>query len=173
MEEKIAHVDEQDNLIDYKPRSEFLKSTMIHRTVWVLLFNSLWQMLIQKRAMSKTESPGLRSSSVSWGVGEEWYKEAAIRETKEELGIDVEVRKLFKFRRGREVNDYFKEVYIAKYDGELNIQKEEVAQVLRADVEDIVDDVERNPHKYTTGFKKLLQLYLNDGYKEKESPNQG
>lgn len=160
MEELIAHVDDQDELIGYRPRSEFINSQMIHRTVGVLIFNSLGQMLLQKRALSKRESPGLRSSSVSWGVGEEWYKTAAIRETKEELGIDVEVRKLFKFRRGRDTNDYFKEVYEAKYDWEFVLQEEEVAQVLRADIPDIVDDVERNPHKYTVGFKKLLDLYL-------------
>ena len=115
--------------------------------------------------MNKRESPWLWSSSVSWGVGEEGYREAAIRETKEELGIDVEVRKLFKFKRGREVNDYFKEVYVADYDEvqPIILQEEEVAQILRADIEDIVDDVQRNPHKYTAGFKKLLDIYLWDG----------
>jgi len=164
MEELISHVDEKDELIDYRPRSEFYKSEMIHRTVWVLLFNSLWQMLIQKRSENKKESPWLRSCSVSWGVGIEDYETAAKRETKEELGIDVEVRKLFKYKRNRKYsNPYFKEVYEATHDWPLTIQEEEIAEILRADVERIEKDIQENPHKYTEWFKKLLQIYLQDG----------
>lgn len=92
MGEIIPIVDENDNVIDRVEKDSFDKSTgRIYRTTSLFLFNLDGRILIQKRAETKQTSPGkwdLASVAGHVNFGET-YIEAIIRETKEEIGLEL------------------------------------------------------------------------------------
>src|SRR5215468_11100142 len=92
-------VNERDEVIDSKPRSEVHRLGLLHRAVHVLVFNSRGQIFLQKRSMKKDRQPGLWDSSASGHVdsGED-YDATAVREVREEIGLVVSQvpRRLFK-----------------------------------------------------------------------------
>jgi isopentenyl-diphosphate delta-isomerase type 1 len=84
-------VNENDEVIGKITRKEAHKSPQItHRASIILVFDKQGGFLIQKRSLTKDTSPGCWSCSVGGHVdyGEK-YLDVAVRETKEELGINV------------------------------------------------------------------------------------
>src|ERR1044072_5732360 len=81
-------VNERDEVIDRKPRSEVHRLGLLHRAVHVLVFNSRGQIFLQKRSMKKDRQPGVWDSSASGHVdsGED-YDTCAVRELREEIGL--------------------------------------------------------------------------------------
>lgn len=92
-------VNERDEVIDRKPRSEVHASGLLHRAVHVLVFNSQGEIFLQKRSMKKDRQPGVWDSSCSGHVdsGED-YDQTAVRELGEEIGLKLSVppQRLFK-----------------------------------------------------------------------------
>ena len=88
--ELLDVVDENDRVIGVKTRSEIHALGLMHRAVHILVFNSIGELFIQKRSMSKDNNPGLWDSSAAGHVdsGEDYY-DCAVRELDEELGIIV------------------------------------------------------------------------------------
>lgn len=111
-----------------------------HRTVHVWLLNSKNELLIQKRASDKETFPNLWAISIAGHVrsGEEAI-DTALREIKEEIGLDVSPNMLtflFDIKRNQEYKHSFLHVhdtiYLLKYDLDIkniNIQKEELSDV--------------------------------------------
>src|SRR3954470_21738469 len=92
-------VNERDEVIDRKPRSEVHRLGLLHRAVHVLVFNARGELFLQKRSMSKDKSPGLWDSSASGHLdtGED-YDACALRELREEIGLKLSAcpRRVFK-----------------------------------------------------------------------------
>jgi isopentenyl-diphosphate Delta-isomerase len=96
--EYLDVVNERDEVVDSLPREECVKRGLLHRAVVVFLFNSKGELYLQKRADDVVFYPGFWSASVTGHVSSgETYLEAAIREMKEELGLNVEAMELGKF----------------------------------------------------------------------------
>ena len=92
-------VDENDNVIGRATRKECNSNPdLIHRAVFILVYNDKDEILWQKRSLTKDAAPGKWVTSVSGHVdaGED-YVDATIREVMEEIGIDVEAEFLGKF----------------------------------------------------------------------------
>ena len=87
-EEIFDVVNDRDEVIDRKPRSEVHRLGLLHRAVHVLVFNSHGQIFLQKRSMKKDRQPGVWDSSASGHVdsGED-YDTTAVREVWEEIGL--------------------------------------------------------------------------------------
>ena len=67
----------------------------------------------------------------------------AQRELEEELGIkDVEFKDLFKFKFQSDVNKVWGSVYLVRYDGDVKLQEEEVADLLMWTKEEIDKKIE-------------------------------
>lgn len=137
-----------------------------HRTahVWILrVRNGKIQILLQLRSLNKAEHPGCYDISsaghIPTGVG---YKESAVRELKEELGLTVSPEELI-FCGDRTVvwDDCFfgKEFHDRQYsrvffiwkdieEKDLTLQKEEVDGVLWMDLDACMEAVRENtiPH---------------------------
>ncbi|MDH5356922.1 MAG: NUDIX domain-containing protein, partial [Gammaproteobacteria bacterium] len=94
MNQAVSHelldvVDENDIVVGVKTRGEIHAKALMHRAVHILVFNSQGELFIQKRAMTKDENPGQWDSSSAGHVDSgETYLQCAIRELKEELGVD-------------------------------------------------------------------------------------
>src|SRR5215472_4698973 len=81
-------VNDRDEVIDRKPRSEVHRLGLMHRATHILVFNSRGQVFLQKRSMKKDRQPGLWDSSASGHLNSgEAYDACALRELQEELGL--------------------------------------------------------------------------------------
>lgn len=120
-------------------RSENLPKGMYHLGVDIWIMNSDDELLIQKRSLQKMVNPGLWAMTCGSVLAGETSKEAAKRETMEELGIEVEESKL-EFINRFKTNIAFIDTYILKQDikiEKINIQVEELTEVKWATYEEI------------------------------------
>ncbi len=124
-------VNENDIVIGQACREECNSNPeLIHRAVFVIIFNDKNEILWQKRSMTKDIGPGLWTISACGHVdmGED-YAVAAVRETKEELGVDVEVEFLGKFLFKYNHENEYSAVFRAKSQGPFDPAPDEVDQV--------------------------------------------
>ena len=113
-------------------RGEKIPDGRYIRAVHVLIFNSDKRLLIQKRSMDKDRWPGL------WDISET-VREAAVRETREELGIYIDLslqRPLITISYETWIDDFFtiKQDIIIE---ELHPFKEEIDEIRWATMEEI------------------------------------
>lgn len=122
-------------------RGEAASPLDFHLVVHVCLFNRDGDMLIQKRTDSKQGWPGLWDVSVGGSVlAGETSPQAAVRETKEELGWTLtltETRPHFSLSFERGFDDFYV-VTAAPARSELMLQADEVADVRWASETDIL-----------------------------------
>lgn len=92
--EKIAWVDDDDQLLGSLPRAELRARGLIGRGTFILLFNSAGELCVHRRTLSKAVYPGYWDPAAGGMVqADESYAESAARELEEELGIaGVELR---------------------------------------------------------------------------------
>lgn len=161
-----------------KERTKVHEDGDLHRTshVWIVRDNNKGRLdvLLQKRSESKDSNPGCYDISsaghIPAGCG---YLDSALRELKEELGIDasseeVELRlirrisysdifhgKLFK-------DNQVTRVYKMKRNDidieKLNLQKEEVEEVIWMDYEECIKAVKNNTIKHCIYLEELEKL---------------
>ncbi len=147
-------------------RGTLLKKDEYRLVIHICVFNSLGQMLIQKRAMSKKGFPGKWDISVGGTVqASETSSIAASRELKEEIGID------FNFENQRPIvtssfTNGFDDFYIIECDKKINsfeIQKEEVQKVMWADKKAVLSMIDSGKFiPYHKGFIEMLFDMRND-----------
>lgn len=118
-EELFIVVDENDVVIGYRTRFDcHHDNRLIHRTVGVAVFDSLGRILLQKRSQTKDMDAG------AWGMSSaghvlkgETYEDAALRELKEELGIEITLIGGIRFITRDEHETEMAMLYRTKYDG--------------------------------------------------------
>lgn len=112
---------------------------LIHRAVHIMVFRTSGRLVMQKRVKTKDVAPGKWDTSVGGHVdaGED-YETAALREMKEELGIEgVRLQHLydFKYRSKRESEDV--RTYRAVYDGLITPNDFEIERIREWTIEEI------------------------------------
>lgn len=96
-QEYLDIVNDNDQVIDSAPFQDIYKNMSQHRIVHILIFNQQGELLLQMRSKTKSTHPSHWSTSVSGHVKKgETYKQAALREAKEELGIVPEITEMYK-----------------------------------------------------------------------------
>jgi len=87
---EIPIVKNNDEIIKYKKRSEILEND-IYRVSSLWITNSSGEVLLAKRAKIKKNHPGVWGPAVSGTVEkDETYYENILKETNEEIGLDVD-----------------------------------------------------------------------------------
>jgi len=128
-EEIFDVVNERDEVIDRKPRSEVHRLGLFHRAVHVLVFNSRGETFLQKRSMTKDREPGKWDSSCSGHVdsGEE-YDACVVRELREEIGLTVAKapERQFKIAACPETDQEFVWVYRCRAEGPFRLHPDEI-----------------------------------------------
>lgn len=142
-------------------RGNIMPSGDFHIVVHVWIINDKGEFLIQKRQPWKEGWPNMWDSSVAGSaISGENSEEAAMRETKEELGIDLDIDKgeiLFtiKFSRG------FDDIWIVRQNvdiSDLKLQYEEVADakwVKGSEIKQLISNGEFIEHNYIENILKL------------------
>lgn len=162
-DEYLDIVDEEDNWIGRDTRKKVHDGHFIHRGVHVFVLNDRGEILLQKRSEKKDYYLGFYDASVGAQVSAtEDYKEAAIRETQEELGF-----KPTKFSMVCDYKSYSsrqrenRRLFTCNHSGPVDIDSDEVDFVKYYSVEMIKKEIARGEKSFTEGFKISFKKYIN------------
>ena len=162
-EEIFDVVNERDEVVGRAPRGEVHRTGLKHRAVHVLVFNSSGEVFLQKRSMSKDSSPGLWDSSASGHLdcGEE-YDACAIRELREEIGLNVSEcpRRLFKVAACEQTGQEFVWLYQCESEGPFTLHPEEIECGDWFTPEQVTTLVEDRPQDFAPAFVLLWKAFV-------------
>jgi len=163
MEELVVLVDKNDNQIGLMPKMEAHEKAVLHRAFSVFTFNNKGELLLQQRAAHKYHSPLLWTNTCCSHQREgETNIEAGKRRLQEEMGFTTELKEVFSFIYKAPFENGLTEheldhVMVGDFDGEHNINKEEVESYKWMLLEDVKNDIENNPDIYTEWFKIIFK----------------
>ena len=158
----VILVDENDNPVGTMEKMEAHRKGKLHRAFSVLVYNSKGEMLLQKRAQKKYHSGGLWTNACcSHPLPGEKMEDATRRRLREEMGIDLNpsfsYSFIYKTPLDRDLIEHeFDHVYIATFDGEPLINRNEVEDWKFVNVSWLKNDIARNPDHYTYWFKMIV-----------------
>lgn len=159
MQEEVILVDVQDNATGTMEKMEAHRKGLLHRAFSVFLFNDKGQMLLQQRALNKYHSGGLWTNTCcSHPRPGEKTESAASRRLQEEMGIVTSLEKAFSFVYKAELDNAlteheFDHVYVGVFDGQPQINPNEVHAFKWEDPLNIRNDIAEHPQCYTAWFK--------------------
>ena len=164
-EEIFDIVNDRDEVIDQRPRSEVHRCGLKHRAVHVLVFNARGELFLQKRSLKKDCFPGAWDSSASGhlNVGES-YDACAVREVREEIGLVLAQtpERLFKIDACPETGQEFVWIYRCKSEGPFTLHPEEIERGGWFSARQIDDWIQRQPDDFAGAliliWRKLKEL---------------
>ncbi|KHO47595.1 MAG: isopentenyl-diphosphate delta-isomerase 2 [archaeon GW2011_AR5] len=165
--EEVILVDSEDNELGLKEKMETHRNPVpLHRAFSVFILNDKDQLLITKRNGSKKTWPGFWSNSCcSHPRNGEPAELAGQRRLEEELGFTCELTFLFKFEYSAVFDRDWGEneldhVLVGYYSGDVKPNEEEVEEIKWIDLDELRNDMEKNPGKYTPWFKLCFRRFL-------------
>ncbi len=94
--ELLEVVDENDNILGLETREKIHKEGLLHREIHIWFITPKGEIIFQHRAKDKDTYPDKLDATVGGHVEAKMsYEETAIKECKEETGIDINIDKLF------------------------------------------------------------------------------
>jgi len=162
MKPKIVIVDENNNIIGHKER-ETLKREDIYRVSALWLTNGKGDILLARRALTKSHDPGKWGPAVAGTVEEgETYHSNIVKETAEELGLkDIKPEKGPMIRISSRHN-YFCQWYILTIDKpitQFKIQKAEVEEIKWFSKGELAEQLDKKPEEFLKRMKRYLGAF--------------
>jgi isopentenyl-diphosphate delta-isomerase len=163
MEEQVILIDENDNPIGLMEKIEAHEKALLHRAFSVFIFNKKGELMLQQRAADKYHSPLLWTNTCcSHQRDGETNLEAGKRRLFEEMGFVTELKEVFSFIYKAPFDNGLTEheldhVMVGYFDGEPNLNAEEVESYKWMTLEDVKSDIENNPNEYTAWFKIIFE----------------
>jgi isopentenyl-diphosphate Delta-isomerase len=162
--QQVILVNELDEQTGVMEKMEAHEKALLHRAFSVFIFNKEGLILLQQRAVTKYHSPGLWTNACCShpNPGEETLA-AAERRLNEELGFVTPIKKAFHFTYKAVFDNgltehEFDHVFVGAYDGNMNLNADEVKAVTYKSMKEIAVDLETAPHQYTEWFKIAFPL---------------
>ena len=150
-------VDEADRVVRQERRAVVHRGNLLHRAVHVWLFNGRGELLLQMRSASKDQYPSTWTSSASGHLDAgESYADAAPRELREELGVDVPLRELLKLPAAPETAYEFTTLFVGCFDGRPSPAADEVAGLRWWRPADLREAVRDTPEDFSPPLRSLL-----------------
>src|SRR5579859_2967653 len=169
-EEIFDVVNERDEVISQAPRKEVHARGFWHRAVHVLVFNRKGEIFLQKRSMRKDIAAGKWDSSASGHLdsGED-YDACAVRELREELGLDLksgargirpsELKKLFKIAAREETGWEFCWVYQCENAGPFVLHPDEIETGDWFAPDAVTKRVNEQPQDFASAFRLIWKMF--------------
>ncbi len=162
IEKDLVVVDENNNVKGHASQEEIIKNGWHYRCTHIFILNSDKKLLICKRPSQDTRYPNLWTVSAGGKVDvSESYEECAHRELKEELDVDVPLKRIGEFILIVDnQNKVFHEVFVGEKDSGFNPEPKEISETKLVEVEWLVEDMKLNPNIYTKQFKLSFNVFL-------------
>lgn len=167
--DQVILVDKNDNQIGLMEKLAAHKGQgTIHRAVSVLLYrkkNGKTEVLLQQRGPAKPLWPFFWSNTVCTHPRDgETPIDCAVRRLQEEMGIVVLAdnlrfteKLLYQAKYTDELSEYeLDHVFVGMWDGKILLKKDEAIQSKWMFWDDLVDDMQKNPSRYTPWFMKMV-----------------
>lgn len=168
--ELIEIVDENGNFTgQVMDKEEAHDKNLLHNEVGIFIINDNKEILLQKRSANKRFDPN------KWGLcaghvdANESLEDAAIREIKEEVGLDVTPKELIPYgEREVAIKDsnshitYFYYVRCNKKAEEFTIQKEELSEVKWFNIDEIIMMIKEGKTSFKENRIKLFEKIKSD-----------
>lgn len=167
--EQVVLVDENDNELGLMDKLEAHRGDgKLHRAVSVLLYrenNGIKELLLQQRSGNKPLWPMFWSNTVCTHPRKnESLIDCATRRLEEEMGIEVDNNELtfiFKLLYQAKYNEKYSEheldhVFVGRWEGEPNINKQEVNDWKWMKLKDLLDALNKTPEEFTPWLKILM-----------------
>jgi len=166
-EDKVILVDKNDNQVGLMPKLEAHEKGVLHRAFSIFIFNSKYELLLQKRASSKYHSGGLWTNTCCSHPREgEDTLDAANRRLDEEMGIKTSLRKVYDFIYKAELDNQlteheFDHVFYGVCDNDPILNKDEAEDFKWVDMETLNNDIMKSEDNYTVWFKIAFEYFYN------------
>ena len=166
MEEQVVLVDTNDQPLGLMPKMEAHEKGVLHRAFSVFILNDAGELMLQQRALHKYHSPGLWTNTCcSHQRNGESNITAGKRRLQEEMGFVAELHELTSFIYKAPFNNGLTEheldhIMIGHFNGTPEINPEEVANWKWMYVDDVRDDIQKQPDNYTVWFIIIFDQFF-------------
>lgn len=154
--EYLDVVDENNNLTgQVVDRNTAHKELLYHRHVSCWIMDLKGRVLLQQRALIKSNNPGMWAKTGGHVDSGETPIEAVKREVYEEIGLVINEKCLTEvaiYKSQRPTSAYFTYNYLLVQEIDIDklvLQKEEVESVKLFEIEELIEDKKNNPQNYT------------------------
>ncbi|MEX0331957.1 MAG: NUDIX domain-containing protein [Puniceicoccaceae bacterium] len=122
-------VDNADRVVGVARRADVHAKGLLHRAVHILVLRKDGAIFLQQRSMEKDSHPGKWDSSASGHLDSgEGYAEAAVRELREELGVEVDdLIEIGRLPASEATGQEFVRIYWAFHEGPFQLHPDEIA----------------------------------------------
>ena len=166
-DELLYVVDEFNEKLTPQPRHKVFKKGLWRRTTHVWIFDQKGRVLCQRRSLKKTVGAGLWETSVAGHIGpDDNYFTGAVREVKEETGIeidpkDLKLHKIYKDDSRKEfIGVFYHQVDIKEHD--IKMEEDEVDQVKLMNAKTLKNNIlyKKSDYWITYGYEKEIFALL-------------
>ena len=159
-EERFPVVDEMDRILRYAYRSKVHGDNLRHRAVYILIFNDVGEVYLQKRSRRKDRHPLLWDSSAAGHVcAGEGYDEAAQRELQEELGSNVPLEKVLTVSASIRTGQEFIWLYRGNFQGDPRPNRSEIEAGAFFTPAVVNGWIAARPGDFAPGFMECWEAY--------------
>jgi isopentenyldiphosphate isomerase len=144
--ELVDVIDDAGRTIATVSRAEMRARRLPHRCVYILVFNQSGELFIHLRTATKDVYPAHWDVAIGGVLSAgESFEAGALREAREELGVQLQPMPLFPFRYADAATIVQAMVYRATYEGPFRLQPEEIVRGEFVSLEQISARSEREP----------------------------
>lgn len=166
--ERVICVDEDDDPIGEAGKLDAHKRGLLHRAFSVFLFDDRNRLLLQRRAFGKYHSGGLWANSCCGHPRpDEPIVEAAVRRTREELGLVTDLHEGFRFRYRADLDNGLIEnelvhMMFGRPAGALAPDPAEVSSLRWMSLDGLARDIASTPSAYAPWLRLYVEHGLDD-----------
>lgn len=168
MNNLIAKVNENDEVIGFGEKQHVHIKGILHRAFSVFVFNAKGELLIHRRADEKYHSPSLWTNTCCSHLPQGLEMEEAVHaRLNDEMGFDTPLSYIKKFHYKIEFDNGLTEneidhLYIGFYNQNPKPNPEEVSDYAWINTEALKRDINENPDNYTYWLKHIMANYFDD-----------
>ncbi len=166
MNNKVVLVNSDDIVIGEYDKLKAHQEGLLHRAFSVFIFDKSGKLYLQQRASNKYHSANLWTNTCcSHPVLNADVEESAIRRLEEEMGLRIDRlffidKVLYYVELENDLKEHEMDYLFLGFSDDIPVVNwEEVKNWKKLSLQEVINDVKANPHKYTFWFKLFLPKF--------------